>query len=103
MESAIAVLASINRLNAFLFKIRKAYLSTAASTSQRRVEQKEGLEFWESVKSLSEAERDEIDFMVKVNFKKLLESIKTLEQANKSQFITLTVMLPEHFHRPRDC
>jgi hypothetical protein len=84
VQSASAVLASVNRLHDFLLKVRKAYLSTAAVSAQRRPEQQAGLEFWEGVKSLTDAERDEIDFMVKINLKKMLESIRALELANQS-------------------
>ncbi|KAK4057580.1 hypothetical protein OIO90_001225 [Microbotryomycetes sp. JL221] len=85
----------------FLHSIRRAYLDLNASaaaaaaasssssttnqldSSSRHLDKSKGLQAWEGVKWLSDRERDEIDFGVKVALRKSVDRVRQLEQLEK--------------------
>lgn len=79
----------------FLSSIRRAYLdlgsSTSSSTStaappKRTLDpSKKGLAAWEGVRWLTDKERDEIDFAVKVALRKSVDRVRQLEQLEKGK------------------
>lgn len=85
---------NLKSFQVFLASIRRAYLdvsSSHASTSaqnkqQRTLDPSQGLQAWQGVKWLSDRERDEIDFGVKVALKKSLEGVRQLEGLEQGPF-----------------
>lgn len=83
----------------FLSSIRRAYLdlgsSTSSSTStaappKRTLDpSKKGLAAWEGVRWLTDKERDEIDFAVKVALRKSVDRVRQLEQLEKVRIARL--------------
>ncbi|GAA5883924.1 hypothetical protein JCM3774_005250 [Rhodotorula dairenensis] len=79
----------------FLASIRRAYLdlgSSHASTStgggglpKRNLDPSKGLAAWEGVRWLTDKERDEIDFAVKVALRKSVDRVRQLEQLEKAR------------------
>ncbi|KAK4055213.1 hypothetical protein OIV83_000493 [Microbotryomycetes sp. JL201] len=90
----------------FLHSIRRAYLDLNASSSaqqqqqqqqaqhagsahthanQRQLDPAKGLQAWEGVKWLSDRERDEIDYGVKVALRKSVERVRQLEGLEKAR------------------
>lgn len=73
----------------FLQSIRRAYLSidggsSVRSKSAERVD-KSALDSWKGVTSLSDKERDEIEFQVKVMIKRCLGRVKELEKGEEGE------------------
>lgn len=75
----------------FLSSIRRAYLDLGSSTSSNAAAppkrtwdpSKKGLAAWEGVRWLTDKERDEIDFAVKVALRKSVDRVRQLEQLEK--------------------
>ncbi|GAA5980237.1 hypothetical protein JCM10908_001583 [Rhodotorula pacifica] len=88
----------------FLSSIRRAYLdlgSSSSSSSQhtsnhgsnaqpkRNLDTSKGLAAWEGVRWLTDKERDEIDFAVKVALRKSVDRVRQLEQLEKVRIARL--------------
>lgn len=79
----------------FLTSIRRAYLDLGASSSShqttqpRTIDTTKGLAAWEGVRWLSDRERDEIDFGVKVALRKSVDRVRELEAVEKGARRTL--------------
>ncbi|KAM0793467.1 hypothetical protein ACM66B_000910 [Microbotryomycetes sp. NB124-2] len=85
----------------FLHSIRRAYLDLSASSSaqqqqqqgtsaaaahhQRQFDPSKGLQAWEGVKWLSDRERDEIDYGVKVALRKSVDRVRQLEGLERAR------------------
>ncbi|KWU45439.1 hypothetical protein RHOSPDRAFT_28818 [Rhodotorula sp. JG-1b] len=77
----------------FLSSIRRAYLDLGSSTSSNAAAppkrtldpSKKGLAAWEGVRWLTDKERDEIDFAVKVALRKSVDRVRQLEQLEKAR------------------
>ncbi|GAA6032783.1 hypothetical protein JCM8097_000786 [Rhodosporidiobolus ruineniae] len=74
----------------FLASIRRAYLDLGSSSShhhssaqQRNLDPSKGLAAWEGVRYLTDRERDEIDFGVKVAIRKSVDRVRELEELEK--------------------
>jgi syntaxin 18 len=82
----------------FLSSIRRAYLDLGSSTSSNAAAppkrtldpNKTGLAAWEGVRWLTDKERDEIDFAVKVALRKSVDRVRQLEQLEKGTFVSLS-------------
>ena len=77
----------------FLHSIRRAYLDlSAASTHQaasaapRTLDASKGLAAWEGVKWLSDRERDEIDYGIKVALRKSVDRVRELEGLERGEW-----------------
>lgn len=74
----------------FLQSIRRPYLSTESGSGRRKrdgeMEGKDALESWKGVTGLTDKERDEIEFQVKVMIKRCLARIKELEKGEEGGF-----------------
>ena len=57
-----------------------------ASASSRQLDPSKGLEAWSGVKYLTDRERDEVDYQMKMVIKKCLDQIKELSQAERGMF-----------------
>ncbi|GAA5922352.1 Ufe1p [Sporobolomyces koalae] len=89
-RQAHQVATNLRSFDNFLVSIRRAYLdlgnASAAASSAAPVPardfdpSKPGLEQWQGVKWLTDKERDEIDFAVKVALRKSVERVRDLEQ-----------------------
>lgn len=96
------VATNLRSFDNFLTSIRRAYLDLGASQFSHSATQggqrgqvdsttKEGLlEQWQGVKWLSDKERDEIDFSVKVALRKSVDRVRQLEQLEQGQLPTHT-------------
>ncbi|TKA54606.1 hypothetical protein B0A53_03013 [Rhodotorula sp. CCFEE 5036] len=81
----------------FLSSIRRAYLDLGSSTSSNAAAppkrtldpNKTGLAAWEGVRWLTDKERDEIDFAVKVALRKSVDRVRQLEQLEKVRIARL--------------
>lgn len=87
----------IASLYTFLAAIRRPYLDTSSkgryATSDWKDEDESGLDpentkddafaKWQHIHTLTDTERDEIDFQVKLVIKKCLESVQELERGEK--------------------
>ncbi|GAA5838305.1 hypothetical protein JCM5353_006845 [Sporobolomyces roseus] len=92
-KQATQVATNLTTFAQFLSSIRRPYLdlssssvssSTTNSTARGGLDQtKQGFAQWEGVKSLSDRERDEIDFSVKIALKKSVDRVRELEQLEK--------------------
>ncbi|GAA6059850.1 hypothetical protein JCM10212_007055 [Sporobolomyces blumeae] len=96
-KQANQVATNLRTFDQFLASIRRAYLdlsSTSASSSlashrqqqqqpQRTIDQSQGLAAWQGVKWLTDRERDEIDFAVKVALRKSVDRVRQLEDLEK--------------------
>ncbi|GAA5949646.1 hypothetical protein JCM3765_002739 [Sporobolomyces pararoseus] len=82
------VATNLRSFNNFLASIRRAYLdlggqsnsSTSSQPSRGQLGQGGLLEQWQGVKYLTDKERDEIDFSVKIALRKSVERVRQLEQ-----------------------
>jgi len=98
---ATQVATNLTSFSQFLSSIRRPYLdlsssSTSNSTSARGGldPTKQGFAMWEGVKSLSDRERDEIDFSVKIALRKSVERVRELEQLEKGNSLLSLSFLP---------
>ncbi|GAA5857210.1 hypothetical protein JCM8547_009374 [Rhodosporidiobolus lusitaniae] len=90
-RQAEQVAANLNQFSLFLTSIRRAYLDLNSSThhahhrqdQQRNLDPSKGLAAWEGVRWLSDRERDEIDFGVKVALRKSVDRVRELEALEK--------------------
>lgn len=73
----------------FLHTIRRPYLASSSAPSRRNAtaeaDGKHTLDTWRGVNSLTDKERDEIDFQVKMTIKKCLARIKELEEGENGE------------------
>jgi syntaxin 18 len=74
----------------FLHSIRRAYLSMEGGVGRRTKtdsgnEKKEALDSWKGSSSLTDKERDEIQYQVKVMIKRCLARIKELEKGEEGE------------------
>lgn len=80
---------SIGAVIEFLQSIRRPYLSADNSIGRRPDSSQKGsddpLQFWKGVSSLTDKERDEIEFQVKVMIKRCLGRIKELEKGEEGE------------------
>lgn len=99
-------------LASFLHSIRRAYLDLGASSSAsnpllahrdqpppRQLDLSKGLQAWEGVRWLSDRERDEIDFAVKVAIRKSVDRVRELEALEKGARTLPSVHLAQADHR----
>ncbi|BGP12808.1 hypothetical protein JCM10213_008069 [Rhodosporidiobolus nylandii] len=87
-KQAEQVATNLRSFNTFLVSIRRAYLDLGAShhhpsSQPRAVDPAKGLSAWEGVRWLSDRERDEIDFGVKVAVRKSVDRVRELEALEK--------------------
>ncbi|GAA5832251.1 hypothetical protein JCM11251_004295 [Rhodosporidiobolus azoricus] len=87
-RQAEQVAANLRSFNSFLTSIRRAYLDLGSShhhpsSQPRAVDPSKGLAAWEGVRWLSDRERDEIDFGVKVALRKSVDRVRELEEMEK--------------------
>lgn len=80
----------------FLQSIRRAYLSLDGGSGMRSKSTERGdksaLDAWKGVTSLSDKERDEIEFQVKVMVKRCLGRIQELEKGEEGMFDAFTLV-----------
>lgn len=74
----------------FLESIRRAYLDLGSSSAHqsaapRHIDTSKGLAAWEGVRWLSDKERDEIDFGVKLALRASVDRVRELEGAEKGK------------------
>jgi len=96
-KQATQVATNLTTFAQFLSSIRRPYLdlssssvssSSTNSTARGGLDQtKQGFAQWEGVKSLSDRERDEIDFSVKIALKKSVDRVRELEQLEKGKIL----------------
>ena len=72
----------------FLSSIRRAYLDLSSSSSSSasrsvKVDPSKGLGAWEGVRWLSDRERDEVDFGVKIALGRSVDRVRQLEAVEK--------------------
>ncbi|GAA5994902.1 Ufe1p [Rhodotorula paludigena] len=97
-RQAEQVAANVRSFASFLHSIRRAYLDLGASSSTgnpllahrdqpppRQLDLSKGLQAWEGVRWLSDRERDEIDFAVKVAIRKSVDRVRELEALEKAR------------------
>ncbi|GAA5913974.1 hypothetical protein JCM6882_002584 [Rhodosporidiobolus microsporus] len=87
-RQAEQVATNLRSFNSFLASIRRAYLDLGSShhhppSQPRAVDPSKGLAAWEGVRWLSDRERDEIDFGVKVALRKSVDRVRELEELEK--------------------
>ncbi|GAA96096.1 uncharacterized protein L969DRAFT_103183, partial [Mixia osmundae IAM 14324] len=87
-REATRIAAQLKDLIAFLAGIRRAYLdlsqshsAVASSSTSRSFDPKRPNATWDSVKHLSDRERDEIDYQTQLSLKTCREQIRELENA----------------------
>lgn len=81
---------NLRSFSRFLYSIRRAYLDLGSSSSHqasipRHIDTSKGLQAWEGVRWLSDKERDEIDFGVKIALRKSVDRVRELEGAEQGQ------------------
>ncbi|ORY40013.1 hypothetical protein BCR35DRAFT_297677 [Leucosporidium creatinivorum] len=92
-KQAEQVATNLRSFSNFLASIRRAYLDLGASSSShqttqpRTIDTSKGLAAWEGVRWLSDRERDEIDFGVKVALRKSVDRVRELEAVEKARVI----------------
>ncbi|KAL8283272.1 hypothetical protein RQP46_006050 [Phenoliferia psychrophenolica] len=89
-KQAEQVATNLRSFSAFLISIRRAYLDLGSSSSHhasqpRTLDASKGLAAWEGVRWLSDRERDEIDFGVKVALRRSVDRVRELEAAEKQR------------------
>ncbi|UZJ52383.1 hypothetical protein CBS101457_001703 [Exobasidium rhododendri] len=99
---------SIVKVVQFLQSIRRAYLSSEANSGRKMAnggggseegKEKEALDAWKGVSNLTEKERDEIQFQVKVMIKRCLARIKELEKGEEVRRRTTPSLSTNPFSR----
>lgn len=88
---------NLRTLSAFLSSVRRAYLdlsSSSSNTNQSTPRQRQPpsqqagnsiLSAWDGVKHLTNRDRDEIDYSVKLALRKSVDRVRELEQLEKGQ------------------
>ncbi|GAA5969493.1 hypothetical protein JCM21900_002755 [Sporobolomyces salmonicolor] len=91
-KQAEQVATNLRSFSNFLTSIRRAYLDLGSSSSHhhpasqpRTLDPSKGLAAWEGVRWLSDRERDEIDFAVKVALRKSVDRVRELEALEKAR------------------
>ncbi|KAK4705750.1 syntaxin 18, partial [Phenoliferia sp. Uapishka_3] len=89
-KQAEQVATNLRSFSAFLLSIRRAYLDLGSSSAHhasqpRTLDTTKGLSAWEGVRWLSDCERDEIDFGVKVAIRRSVDRVRELEAAEKQR------------------
>lgn len=86
-NEAVKIQRAIVSINDFQRAIRKPYLATTTSSAARPQSRNSGndgsknpLDAWRGVQNLTDKERDEIEFQVKITIKRCLGRIKELEE-----------------------
>ncbi|GAA5984040.1 hypothetical protein JCM11641_005576 [Rhodosporidiobolus odoratus] len=92
-RQAEQVATNLRSFNSFLSSIRRAYLDLGSShhhpsSQPRAVDPAKGLAAWEGVRWLTDRERDEIDFGVKVALRKSVDRVRELEALEKVRLDT---------------
>ncbi|GAA5915939.1 hypothetical protein JCM8208_003671 [Rhodotorula glutinis] len=93
-QQADQVATNLRSFLGFLASIRRAYLDLGSSASNphahhqqpaRQLDASKGLAAWEGVRWLTDRERDEIDFAVKVALRKSVDRVRQLESLEKAR------------------
>ncbi|BGP21687.1 SNARE protein syntaxin 18/UFE1 [Rhodotorula toruloides] len=91
-RQAEQVATNLRSFSNFLASIRRAYLDLGSSSHpssrnppQRNLDPSKGLAAWEGVRWLTDRERDEIDFAVKVALRKSVDRVRELEALEKAR------------------
>ncbi|GAA6047298.1 hypothetical protein JCM3770_001874 [Rhodotorula araucariae] len=94
-KQAEQIATNLRSFAAFLTSIRRAYLDLGSSSSNphahhqqqpaRQLDPSKGLSAWEGVRWLTDRERDEIDFAVKVALRKSVDRVRELEALEKAR------------------
>ncbi|BGP36777.1 hypothetical protein JCM10449v2_000679 [Rhodotorula kratochvilovae] len=94
-KQAEQVATNLRSFAGFLSSIRRAYLDLGSSSSNphahhhqqpaRQLDPSKGLAAWEGVRWLTDRERDEIDFAVKVALRKSVDRVRELEALEKAR------------------
>ncbi|BGO92887.1 hypothetical protein NBRC10512_008007 [Rhodotorula toruloides] len=86
------VATNLRSFSNFLASIRRAYLDLGSSSHpsshnppQRNLDPSKGFAAWEGVRWLTDRERDEIDFAVKVALRKSVDRVRELEALEKAR------------------